>query len=321
MAKVFTLADAVKMAASREVYGKKLIDLGRKHDNIVVMTADLMRSDKIEEFREEFPDRAFSVGIAEQNMVSIAAGLALTGKIVFCSTMAPFMTLRACEQVRTDVDYANLKVRMIGSHSGLSSGSGPTHAGQEDIAIMRALPNMTVVAPGDPNQIAKVIEASIDWLGPVYIRIGRGGEPLVYSEDYEYKIGRAITLRDGKDATIIACGPMLYHAKNAAELLAQEGYDIRVVDMNTIKPIDEEAIVKAAEETGNILTVEDHNITGGLGSAVADVIADRNLNTRFARVGIPNVYCCVGSADAMYEKYGMDFNGIFRRMKAFLGQE
>jgi transketolase len=274
-----------------------------------------MRSDKIEEFKASFPDRAFSVGIAEQNMVSIAAGLALTGKIVFCSTMAPFMTMRACEQVRTDLDYGNLKVRLIGSHSGLSSGSGPTHAGQEDIAIMRALPNMTVIAPGDPNQIAKVIEASIDWDGPVYIRIGRGGEPWVYQDDYDYQIGKSITVRDGKEATIIACGAMLYHANKAAELLAEEGHDIRVIDMHTIKPIDEEAIVRAAEETGTIITAEDHNITGGLGSAVADVIADRNLNVRLKRVGIPNVYCCIGTADAMYEKYGMDHQGIYKTVK------
>jgi transketolase len=320
MANVFTLADAVRTSAAREVYGKKLVDLGKKYDNIVVMTADLMRSDKIEEFKEAYPDRAFSVGIAEQNMVSIAAGLALTGKIVFCSTMAPFMTMRACEQVRTDVDYGNLKVRLIGSHSGLSSGSGPTHAGQEDIAIMRALPNMTVVAPGDPGQTAKVIEASIDWDGPVYIRIGRGGEPLVYKEDepYDYQIGKSITVRDGKQATIFACGPMLYHANKAATLLADEGYDIRVVDMHTIKPIDKEAIARAAEETGNILVAEDHNVTGGLASAVADVIADLGLRVRFRRVGIPDVYCCIGTAEDMYAKYGMDFEGIRSVMRDFL---
>ena len=318
MAEVFTLADAVQMAASREVYGRKLIDLGLVHDNIVVMTADLMRSDHIEEYKRRFPERAFSVGIAEANMVSIAAGLALTGKIVFCSTMAPFMTMRACEQCRTDVDYGNLPVRLIGSHSGLSSGSGATHAGQEDIAIMRSLCNMTVVAPGDPNQIGKVIEASMDWAGPVYIRIGRGGEPLVYKEDYEYRIGRSITVREGKDAAIIACGVLLYHAHRAAELLAEEGYDIRVIDMHTVKPVDEEAVVRAARETGAIVTAEDHNLTGGLGSAVAEVIAERNLDTRFARVAIPNVYCCVGGADEMYHKYGMDAEGIMARVKKLL---
>ena len=318
MAEVFTLADAVQTAAAREVYGKKLIDLGLKHENIVVMTADLMRSDHIEEYKRRFPERAFSVGIAEANMVSIAAGLALTGKVVFCSTMAPFMTMRACEQCRTDVDYGNLPVRLIGSHSGLSSGSGATHAGQEDIAIMRSLCNMTVIAPGDPNQIAKVVEASMDWGGPVYIRIGRGGEPLVYKDDYEYAIGRAITVREGKDATIIACGVLLYHANKAAELLAEEGYDIRVVDMHTVKPIDEAAVIRAAEETGAIITAEDHNLTGGLGSAVAEVIAEHNLNTRFARVAIPNVYCCIGGADEMYHKYGMDYEGIMARVKEII---
>ena len=318
MAEIFTLADVVQMAAAREVYGKKLIELGLRHDNIVVMTADLMRSDHIEEYKRRFPERAFSVGIAEGNMVSIAAGLALTGKIVFCSTMAPFMTMRACEQCRTNVDYGNLPVRLIGSHSGLSSGSGATHAGQEDIAIMRSMCNMTVVAPGDPNQIAKVVEASIDWDGPVYIRIGRGGEPLVYKDDYVYKIGQSITLREGKDATIIACGVLLHHANKAAEMLAEEGYSIRVIDMHTIKPIDEEAIIRAANETGVVVTAEDHNRTGGLGSAVAEVIADNNLNTRFSRVGIPGVYCCIGGADEMYKKFGMDYEGIMATVKEAL---
>lgn len=318
MADVFTLADAVKMSASREVYGKKLVDLGMKHENIVVMTADLMRSDHIEEYKRMFPARAFSVGIAEANMVGIAAGLALTGKIVFCSTMAPFMTMRACEQCRTDIDYGNLTVRLIGSHSGLSSGSGATHAGQEDMAIMRSLCNTTVIAPGDPNQIGKVIEASMDWEGPIYIRIGRGGEPWVYRDDYKYQIGKSIVVRDGKDATIIACGVLLYHANKAAELLAEEGYDVRVIDMHTVKPIDEESIISAAEDTGVIVTAEDHNIIGGLGSAVAEVIADHNLNVRFSRVAIPGVYCCIGSADAMYNKYGMDYEGIMARVKELL---
>lgn len=318
MAEVFTLADAVQMSASREVYGKKLVDLGMRHENIVVMTADLMRSDHIEEYKRQFPERAFSVGIAEGNMVSIAAGLALTGKIVFCSTMAPFMTMRACEQCRTNVDYPNLRVRLIGSHSGLSSGSGATHAGQEDMAIMRSLCNMTVIAPGDPNQIGKVVEASIDWDSPMYIRIGRGGEPWVYKEDYDYQIGKSITVREGDDATIIACGVMLYHANRAAELLAEEGFNIRVIDMHTIKPIDEDAIIRAANETGIIITAEDHNIIGGLGSAVAEVIADHNLNTSFSRIAIPGVYCCIGSADAMYGKFGMDYDGIMARVKDLL---
>ena len=318
MAEVFTLADAVQTAAAREVYGKKLVELGLVHENIVVMTADLMRSDHIEEYKRRFPARAFSVGIAEANMVSIAAGLALTGKIVFCSTMAPFMTMRACEQCRTDVDYGNLPVRLIGSHSGLSSGSGATHAGQEDMAIMRALCNMAVVAPGDPNQIARVVEDSIDRKGPVYIRIGRGGEPLVYKEDYTYRIGESITVREGRDATVIACGVLLHHALTAAEMLAEEGYSIRVIDMHTVKPIDENAIIRAARETGAIVTAEDHNRIGGLGSAVAEVIAEHNLDTRFSRVGIPGVYCCIGGADEMYEKFGMDYRGIMRRVKETL---
>ena len=318
MAEVFTLADAVLQAGSREIYVKKLVELGAKDKDIVVMTADLMRNDCIEQFKQAYPDRAFSVGIAEANMVGISAGLALTGKKVFCSTMAPFLTMRACEQCRTDIDYNNLPVRLMGSRAGLSTGAGATHAGQEDIGIMRSLTNMTVVVPADTNQIAKAVEASLDWPGPMYIRSGKGNEPNIYKDyDYEFEIGKSITIREGKDATIIACGIMLYHANKAAELLVEEGYDVRVIDMHTIKPIDVEAIILAAEETGCIITAEDHNPNGGLGSAVAEVIAEHNLNTIFSRVAIPE-YCCVGSAGELYEKYGMDYKGIMARVKEVL---
>ena len=195
--------------------------------------------------------------------------------------------MRACEQVRTDICYANLPVRIVATHGGLTTGAGPTHYGQEDMAIMRSLPNMTVIAPGDPNQIGKVVEASIEWEGPMYIRIGRGGEPVVYKEDYTYEIGKSITVREGDHITLIATGSIVFYAVAAAEMLAAEGIRARVIDMHTIKPLDRQAVIKAAKETGAINTAEDHNIYGGLGSAVAEVLAEEGLACKFRRLGIP----------------------------------
>ncbi|HHV19449.1 MAG TPA: transketolase family protein, partial [Thermoanaerobacterales bacterium] len=227
----------VEKMSAREVYGRKMAEIGKTDDRIVVLTADLMRSNRTGDFMKQHPERFFNTGIAEQNMMGIAAGLALEGKIPFVSTMATFATMRACEQVRTDICYANLPVRIVATHGGLTTGAGPTHYGQEDMAIMRSLPNMTVIAPGDPNQIGKVIEASIDWEGPMYIRIGRGGEPVIYKEDYKYEIGKSITIKDGKDVTLIATGAIVFYAVAAAEKLSKDGIQARVIDMHTIEPI------------------------------------------------------------------------------------
>jgi len=305
-------------AATKEIYGKVLVEMGRQYDNIVVMSADLVRSNNIKKFEDEFPDRTINVGIAEQNLFGIAAGLALEGKMPFASTMATFASMRACEQIRTDIAYGNLNVRIIATNSGLTCGGGPTHAGQEDIAILRAMPNMTVISPGDPNQIGKVIKASIDHKGPIYIRIGRSGEPIIYQEDYRYEIGKSITVKEGRDITLIACGVMVSFSLFAAQMLQKDGISARVIDMHTIKPIDREAIVKSAGDTGVIVTVEDHNITGGLGSAVAEVIADNRLCCGFKRIGIPDIYCAVGGPDELYAKYGMDVKGICSAVKGLL---
>jgi len=315
---VQTIFEILDKAATKEVYGRKLVELGRIHENIVVLSADLLRSNNIKKFEDEFPKRTFNVGVAEQNLFGIAAGLALEGKMPFASTMATFASMRACEQLRTDICYNNLNVRVIATNAGLTCGGGPTHAGQEDISIVKSFPNLTVISPGDPNQIGKVIEASLTHKGPIYIRIGRSGEPIIYKEDYAYVIGKAITVKEGTDLTFIACGVMVSFSLFAAQLLEKEGISARVIDMHTIKPIDEEVIDRAAKETGRVVVAEDHNKLGGLASSVADVIADKNLNCIFKRVGIPNVYCAVGDPEGLYAKYGMDMNGIYATAKSIL---
>ena len=308
----------IEKMSAREVYGKKLAEIGKSNDRIVVLTADLMRTNKTSDFFKVCPERFFNTGVAEQNMMGIAAGLALEGKMPFVSTMATFATMRACEQVRTDICYPNLPVRIVATHGGLTTGAGPTHYGQEDMAIARSMPNMTVIAPGDPNQIGKVIEASLDWKGPMYIRIGRGGEPLVYHEEYKYEIGKSITVKQGKDVTIIATGAILFYAIAAGERLSKDGIEARVIDMHTIKPIDREVVVKAVKETGVIVTGEDHNIIGGLGTAVAEVIASEGVCGKFRRLGIPDVFGVIGSPEELYHKYGYDADGIYSTVKTML---
>jgi Transketolase, C-terminal subunit len=300
------------LASASEVYVKTIIGHAMEDQDIVMLDADLMRSHNTASFFEKYPERFFNVGIAEQNMMSIAAGLALSGKKVYVSSFAAFATMRACEQVRTDICYHNADVCIVATHAGLTCSAGATHAAQEDMAIARLMPNMTVIAPGDPRQVAKIIDAVLLKRGPHYIRIGRGTEPVVYHEDYPYEIGKAITTNEGSDMTIIACGAMVYNALEAARAMKEEGVSVRVIDMHTIKPLDAEVVAKAVKETGIIVTVEDHNTLGGLGSAVAEVIADNSLNCRFKRMGIPNVFVSNGATLGLYAKYGIDSAGILK---------
>lgn len=305
----------IEKMSAREVYGQRLVEAASQNDNIVVLTADLMRTNKTGDFLKNHPERFFNTGIAEQNMMGIAAGLALEGKMPFVSTMATFASMRACEQVRTDICYPNLDVRIVATHCGLTTGAGPTHYGQEDMAIMRAFPNMTVIVPGDPNQIGKVIEASINHRGPIYVRIGRGGEPVVYQNDYDYVIGKSIKVREGDALTIIACGIGISSSLEAATKLAEEGIEVRVVDMHTIKPIDKQAILDAVKDTGAIVTVEDHTVIGGLGSAVADVLAEAGIACKFKKLGIPDTFGAIGQPEDLYHKYGYDADGIYTAVK------
>jgi transketolase len=296
--------------STREAYGDTLIELGRQNKDIFVLDADLAASTMTCKFAREFPSRFFNVGIAEQNMVGIAAGLALDGKIPFVSTFATFASMRASEQVRTSVAYPKINVKIVTTHSGLSIGTaGATHFCEEDLAIMRAIPNMTVIAPADAIQTRLAVTAAAKYRGPVYIRLGRGDSPVVYKE-LDYEIGKAITLCEGTDVTLIGTGVMLHRALWAAQELSKDGIGARVIDMHTIKPLDVDIIRKAARETRAIITLEEHNVIGGLGSAVAEVIAEGREKIVLRRLGIPDVFGGVASAEQLWDSYGMSVEDI-----------
>ncbi len=315
--------DGATMTA-REIYGRTLAAMAEHNDKIVGLTADLEKTTAIKFFADKYPERFYNVGIAEQNMFGIAAGLAKAGLIPFASTMAIFATMRAAEQVRTDIAYQNLPVKIIATHAGISFGhAGTTHHCTEDFAIMRAIPNMTVICPADGIETSKAVQACIDIPGPVYVRIGRGFEPPCHeNDDYEYEIGKAITMRDGTDLTIIACGIAVLQALNAAKTLAEyDGLSVRVIDMHTIKPIDREAILKAVMDTRRILTIEEHNIYGGLGDAVASVIAESGKGCVFRKHGMLDVFSEIGYAEDLYAYYGFDANGIVDKVREMMGME
>ncbi len=309
-----------EFAASRTICGDTLQAMGERNDKIYVMTADLMRTCSVKGCKKAFPERFINVGIAEQNMFGMAAGLALEGNIPYVTTMATFASMRACEQLRTDICYQNLPVRVVATNAGLTSTGGSTHNAMEDMGVLRSMANLTIIVPGDPNIAKDILLATENHPGPVYIRLARGkGEPVVYQPgEVDYKVGKAIETKAGKDATIIACGVMVSQAVDAANILEKEGISVRVLDMHTIKPIDEEAITKAAEETGIILTLEDHYTIGGLGSAVAEVIADNNLNCKFKRMGIPQLFPGFGDGPELYDKYGFGLEGTVETMRNML---
>lgn len=291
--------------ATREAYGEALKKLGAQIPEIVVLDADLSASTKTAVFAKAFPDRFFDTGIAEGNMMSVAAGLAASGKIPFASTFAVFGAGRAYEQIRNSICYPNLNVKVAVTHAGLTVGEdGATHQMLEDIALMRALPNMTVVVPADAAETAQVIRWAASYQGPVYIRMGRAKVEDVISPDAEFVPGKSTTLADGSDVTIMACGIMTQQALQAAKMLAEEGISARVINMSSIKPIDEAAIVKAAEETGAIVTCEEHTVMGGLGSAVAEVVV-RQCPVPMAMVGTEDVFGQSGKASEVLKVYGL----------------
>ena len=291
--------------ATREAYGGTLKELGAKIPEIVVLDADLSASTKTAVFAKAFPDRFFDTGIAEGNMMSVAAGLAASGKIPFASTFAVFGAGRAYEQIRNSICYPNLNVKVAVTHAGLTVGEdGATHQMLEDIALMRALPNMTVVVPADAAETAQVIRWAASYQGPVYIRMGRAKVEDVISPDAEFVPGKSTTLADGSDVTIMACGIMTQQALQAAKMLAEEGISARVINMSSSKPIDEEAIVKAAKETGAIVTCEEHTVMGGLGSAVAEVVV-RKCPVPMAMVGTEDVFGQSGKASEVLKVYGL----------------
>ncbi len=319
----WTVYDADSMTQS-EIYGEVLCKLGEENPQIVGLSADMANSTKIGKFGDKFPDRFFNAGIAEQNMFGMAAGLAKAGLIPFVSTMAAFTAMRACEQVRTDICYQNLDCKIIATHGGSSFGqAGSTHHCTEDLSIMRSFANMTVVVPADGIETANAVKASVNWPGPVYIRVGRGFEPRYYDdENYGFEIGKAVEINPGTDITLICCGISVLQAAEAAKFLSEnDDLSVRVLNVHTIKPIDRDAIIKAVTETRRIVTFEDHNVHGGLGSAVADVIAESGKGCAFEKVGIPDCYCEVGYPEDLYSHYKLDTDGIIDKVREVMGKD
>ena len=305
--------------SARSVMGDTMVELAQKHDNVWALTADT--GGALKEFKAEFPDRFIDVGVAEQNLAGIAAGLALEGNIPFIAGMIPFMTMRACEQNRTAICYQDLPVRFIGTGGGLTSGGGSTHNAMEDISIMKSLVNMTVLSIGDPNMVGDIMKLSMDYPHPLYVRLAQGKKDRMLYEPgmYEYKIGMGLTPRDGNDATIIAHGEMVFEALGAADTLAAEGIKVRVIDMYSIKPVDKELIYRTVKETDNIVVLEDHLMEGGLASTIADVFADSGVYPKnFNRLGIPQVYAGFGSGEELHAKYGYDQAGTVAAIKNML---
>jgi len=319
----FTMLDAAKMSTA-EIYGKTLCDLGEAHPEIVGLSADLAKSTKIGMFGDKFPGRFFNVGIAEQNMFGMAAGLAKAGMVPYVSTFAVFTSMRALDQVHTDICYQNLDVKMIATHAGLSFGqAGTTHHCTEDIAIMRSMANLTVIVPADGIETAHAVAAAYDRKGPVYIRINRGFDQTVYeTPDYGFEIGKAVTMHEGTDLTIIACGSTVWRAVEAAKMLEKvDGLKIRVLNMHTVKPIDVEAIERAIKETRRVITVEDHSVIGGLGGAVAEVAAGTGRSFSFRRLGIPDCFSIIGLHEDLLAHYGIDENGIAAAVREMMGKD
>ncbi len=319
----YNMIDATDLQTA-EVYGQVLVALGRDHPEIVGLSGDLAQSTRIGTFAKEFPERFFNAGIAEQNMFGMAAGMALAGLVPFVSTFAAFSTMRALEQLRTDICYQNLNVKVIATHSGLSFGqAGTTHHATEDIGILRTLANLIVMCPCDGLSTAQAVEAAYEHEGPVYLRINRGFDQTVYEEPIDdFRIGGSVTLRDGTDLTLIATGSGVWRAVQAADRLASEdGLSVRVIDMYSIKPLDEDAIRQAVGDTRRIITVEDANVASGLGTAVADVAATTGKGFAFRKLGVPDVYSIIGQPEDLFAHFGYDENGIMDAVRELMHVE
>lgn len=308
----------VKKIATRESYGNALVELGKEVDNLVVLDADLAEATKTGTFKKAFPDRHIDCGIAECNMMGIAAGIASTGKVPFVSSFAMFAAGRAFEQVRNSVGYPHLNVKIGATHAGISVGEdGASHQCNEDIALMRVIPGMVVINPSDDIEAKAAVKAAYTHEGPVYLRFGRLAAPIINDRsDYKFEIGKGVTLRDGKDITLVATGLCVSGALEAAEKLAADGVDARVINIHTIKPLDEELMIKAAQETGKIVTIEEHSVIGGLGGAVAELLSEK-CPTKMLRIGVEDTFGESGPAVQLLEKYGLDAAGIYNKVKAF----
>ena len=308
----------VKKIATRESYGNALVELGAEHDNLIVLDADLAAATKTGMFKKEFPDRHIDCGIAECNMMGIAAGLSTTGIVPFASTFAMFAAGRAFEQVRNSIGYPHLNVKIGATHAGISVGEdGATHQCNEDIALMRTIPGMVILNPADDVEAKACVKAAYEYNGPVYLRFGRLAVPVINDRpDYKFELGKGVVLREGKDVTIVATGLCVSSALEAAEKLAADGIDAKIINIHTIKPLDEELIVAAAKETGKVVTVEEHSVIGGLGSAVCDALAEK-CPVPVKKIGVQDVFGESGPAAALLAKYKLDGEGVYEQVKEF----
>ena len=307
--------------ATRDAYGKALVKLGQINEQVVVLDADLSKSTKTNEFYKVYPNRFFNMGIAEQNLIGAACGFATAGKIPFASSFAMFATGRAFEIIRNSVAYPKLNVKICATHAGLTVGEdGASHESIEDMAIMRAIPNMTVLVPADGVEAEQMILEAARVYGPMYVRLGRSAVPTIFDENYKFEIGKGTVVRQGNDATIIACGIMVYEAIKAAEELALEGINARVINMSTIKPIDKELIINAAKETKAIVTAEEHSIIGGLGSAVCEVVSEE-CPVVVKKVGVKDSFGESGTPAELLKKYGLTANDIVEAVKEAINKK
>ncbi|MBQ1193285.1 MAG: transketolase family protein [Lachnospiraceae bacterium] len=309
----------LKKIATRESYGNALVELGKLHEDLVVLDADLAAATKTSIFKNAFPERHIDCGIAECNMIGIAAGLAATGKIPFASSFAMFAAGRAYEQIRNSIGYPKLNVKIGATHAGISVGEdGATHQCNEDIALMRTIPGMVVINPCDDVEAKAAVKAAYEYYGPVYLRFGRLATPVINDEaSYKFELGKGVVLKDGKDLTIIATGLCVYESLQAAEKLQKDGIDAAVINIHTIKPLDNDLIIEYASKTKNVVTVEEHSVIGGLGSAVCDCLSE-NIPTRVLKIGVNDVYGESGPAVKLLEKYGLTSDGIYNKIKAFV---
>ena len=312
----------VKKIATRESYGNALVELAKEHDNLYVLDADLAAATKTGIFKAAYPDRHIDCGIQEADMVGIAAGMATTGKVPFCSSFALFAAGRAYEQVRNSVAYPHLNVKIGATHAGISVGEdGATHQCLEDLSLMRTIPGMVVINPADDIEAKAAVKAAYEYDGPVYLRFGRLAVPVINDNaDYKFEIGKGLVLREGTDVSIIATGLEVNFALEAAEMLAKDGINAEVVNIHTIKPIDRELILKTAEKTGLVVTVEEHSIYGGLGSAVAEVLSEE-MPTVVKRIGVNDTFGESGPAVELLHKYKLDGEGVYQQIREFLNQE
>ena len=308
----------VKKIATRESYGNALVELAKEHDDLVVLDADLAAATKTGIFKKEFPDRHIDCGIAEANMMGIAAGLSTCGKVPFASTFAMFAAGRAYEQIRNTIGYPHLNVKIGATHAGISVGEdGATHQCNEDIALMRTIPGMTIINPCDDIEAKAAVKVAYEMEGPVYLRFGRLAAPVINKEDYKFELGKGVLLREGKDLTIVATGLMVSAALEAAEKLSADGVDAEVINIHTIKPLDEEIIVESAKKTGKVVTVEEHSVIGGLGSAVCDALSAK-LPTPVTKLGVNDIYGHSGPAVELLKEFGLDGEGIYNSIKKIM---